>query len=125
MFRFFGFAFVLQLLIFLIAAVPSFLQHWQSTQQVVNRVLGVVVAAVPVAAPTVILCANASCMQRLAKSHIDVLNPIKLKTMAAVQVVCFDKTGTLTGSVVRLLPVLCTPAVLVLGCRVISSPSIS
>ena len=37
----------------------------------------------------------------LAQQQIDVLQPEKLKVVAAVEVVCFDKTGTLTGSVVR------------------------
>lgn len=63
-------------------------------------VLGTLMTAVPVAVPTVILGANAACMARLKQSGIDVLIVAKLKTFAAVEVVCFDKTGTLTGSVV-------------------------
>ncbi len=62
--------------------------------------LGTLMTAVPVAVPTVILGANAACMARLKKRGIDVLMVAKLKTFAAVKMVCFDKTGTLTGSVV-------------------------
>jgi len=42
-------------------------------------------------------------MARLKQRGIDVLMVAKLKTFAAVEVVCFDKTGTLTGSVVSTL----------------------
>lgn len=66
-------------------------------------VLGTLMTAVPVAVPTVILGANAACMARLEQRGIDVLMVAKLKTFAAVEVVCFDKTGTLTGSVVSTL----------------------
>ena len=68
----------------------------------VTMVLDTVMTAVPVAVPTVILGANAACMARLKLRGIDVLMVAKLKTFAAVEVVCFDKTGTLTGSVVSI-----------------------
>ena len=103
MFRFFGFALVLQLCIFLIAAVPAVLGRQQPVQEAFKTLIATIIAAVPVAAPTVILAANGACMQRLRQQQIDVLNPAKLKTIADVRVVCFDKTGTLTGSVVRTL----------------------
>ncbi len=103
MFSFCGFALVLQLCIFLIAAVPHFRTHKQSASEYVAMVLGTVMTAIPVAVPTVILGANAACMARLKQRGIDVLMVAKLKTVAAVEVVCFDKTGTLTGSVVSTL----------------------
>ena len=102
MFRFFGFALVLQLCIFLVAAVPAVLGHQQAVQAF-ETLVATIIAAVPVAAPTVILAANGACMKRLRQQRIDVLNPAKLKTIADVRVVCFDKTGTLTGSVVSTL----------------------
>ncbi len=69
----------------------------------VAMVLGTVMTALPVAVPTVILGANAACTAQLKQRGIDVLMVAKLKTIAAVEVVCFDKTGTLTGSVVSTL----------------------
>ena len=103
MFRFFGFALVLQLCIFLIAAVPSVLHRQQPVKEAFKALVVTIIAAVPVGAPTVILAANGACMHRLRRQQIDVLNPAKLKTIADVRVVCFDKTGTLTGSVVSTL----------------------
>jgi len=103
LFSFCGFALILQLCIFLIAAVPHFRTHNQPASECVAMVLGTVMTAVPVAVPTVILGANAACMARLKQRGIDVLMVAKLKIFAAVEVVCFDKTGTLTGSVVSSL----------------------
>jgi len=103
LFSFCGFALILQLCIFLIAAVPHFQNNKHSASEYVAMVLGTLMTAVPVAVPTVILGANAACMARLKQRGIDVLMVAKLKTFAAVEVVCFDKTGTLTGSVVSTL----------------------
>lgn len=107
MFRFFGVALILQLCIFLIVAVPAVLGRQQAVQEAFKTLVATVIAAVPIAAPTVILTANGACMQRLRKHRIDVLNPAKLKTIANVSVVCFDKTGTLTGSVVSAFVLFC------------------
>ncbi|DBA67666.1 TPA: hypothetical protein ACH3X2_001259 [Trebouxia sp. C0005] len=103
LFSFCGFALILQLCIFLIAAVPHFRTHQQPVSEYVAMILGTVITAVPVAVPTVIMGANGSCMARLKQRGIDVLMVAKLKIFAAVEVVCFDKTGTLTGSVVSTL----------------------
>ena len=103
MFRFFGFALILQLCIFFIAAVPSVLDCQQPVQEAFKALVATIIAAIPVGAPTVILAANGACMHRLRQQQIDVLNPAKLKTIVDVKVVCFDKTGTLTGSVVSTL----------------------
>ncbi|KAL0024457.1 hypothetical protein WJX77_006172 [Trebouxia sp. C0004] len=102
LFSFCGFALILQLCIFLVAAVPHFWTHQQSASECVGMVLGTVMTALPVAVPTVILGANAACMARLKQRGIDVLMVAKLKTIAAVEMICFDKTGTLTGSVAEL-----------------------
>ena len=107
MFRFFTFTLLLHLGTFLIAAMP----HWQhgrmSSSETVFRVTSTLIAAFPIAAPTVILGANGACTQRLRGKRIDVLNPAKLKTIADVDVVGFYKTVTLTGCVVSLPDNLC------------------
>ena len=100
--RFYGLAFILHLSMFLLAVLqllPS-KAHYARTQELVNRVIVTLIAAVPIGGPTVAICANAACSYKLKKIGIAVLDPAKLKTAAAVSIVCFDMTGTLTGSVV-------------------------
>ena len=72
----------------------------ESARVTIDRVLDVFVAAVPPAAPAVVVAALAYCSLHLRRGSIEVLVPEKIKTIADVEVVCFDKTGTLTGTVV-------------------------
>ena len=66
----------------------------------VLRAFDTLLLVVPIGAPTVVAFANGACVLKLKQKAIDVLSPAKLRSAAAVSVVCFDKTGTLTGSVV-------------------------
>ena len=103
--RFYGFALALQLCIFVVGEVPGLRlgSVRPAAKETVGRGIAAVIAAIPIAVPTVVLSANAACSQRLRQSGIDLLDPAKLKMLADVSVVCFDKTGTLTGSVVSML----------------------
>ena len=78
-------------------------RHPDSVRGTVNSVVGVFIAAVPTAVPTVVVAALAYCTVHLQRSHVELLVPTKIKTIAAVEVVCFDKTGTLTGTTVNAL----------------------
>ena len=116
--RLYGFALVLQIAVLIVAALqllPSRMHHETATE-LAHQVLATLIAAVPIGGPTVVICTNAACSYKLKKKGISVLDPAKLKTAAAVSIVCFDKTGTLTGSVVSnhslhtalLTPVICS-----------------
>ena len=77
--------------------------HRQTVKDMVTRVGGTLIAAAPIGGPTVVIFANAACVSKLKKKGIDVLHMAKLRSAAAVSIVCFDKTGTLTGSQVCIL----------------------
>ena len=68
----------------------------------VERVVSVLIAAVPTGLATVLVFALGTCVNKLRGQQIDLLQPEKIKTIANVEVVCFDKTGTLTRTVVSL-----------------------
>lgn len=97
--RFYFFAFLLQLCIFMLYAAKAG-QHPESAQQHLNRVVNIFIAAAPTGVPTVIIAALAYCILHLQSQDLLVLLPEKIKTSADVEVVCFDKTGTLTGTTV-------------------------
>ena len=96
---------------FLLLAVPHFATHKTPCLEIVLTVISAIVAAAPVASPTVIVCSNGACAGKLRTKGIYVLDPAKLKTAPAVSIVCFDKTGTLTQSVVGLSWPLCVLSV--------------
>ena len=66
------------------------------------KVIATIVASVPIAIPTVMVCSNGACAGKLRAKGIHVLDLGKLRSASDVSIVCFDKTGTLTGSVVSL-----------------------
>lgn len=68
----------------------------------VERVVNVLIAAVPTGLATVLVFSLGTCVRKLRGQQIDLLLPEMIKTIANVEVVCFDKTGTLTRSVVSL-----------------------
>lgn len=109
--KFYSFAFLLQLCIFMLY-VGKANKHPASARSIVTRVVNVFIAAAPPGAPTVIVAALTCCIVHLNRSQgLVILVPEKVKTIANVEVVCFDKTGTLTGSLVSpclaILPLLC------------------
>lgn len=65
-----------------------------------HRVVDVFIAAVPTGIPTVLIFSLGTRIKMLKSKQIDILAVDKLKTAAAVEVVCMDKTGTLTSTVV-------------------------
>ena len=83
--------------------VARTVRHPDSVRATVNSVVGILIAAVPTAVPTVVVAALAYCTVHLQRSHIELLVHAKIKTIADVEVVCFDKTGTLTGTTVNAL----------------------
>ena len=97
--RFYAFAFLLQLLLFLLYAAKVS-EHPTSTKAVIDRVINVFISAAPTGAPTVVVAGLAYCVVHLRNKEVVVLLPEKIKTIADVEVVCFDKTGTLTGTMV-------------------------
>ena len=72
--------------------------HHQTVKDMVTRVGGTLVAAAPIGGPTVVIFANAACVSKLKKRGIDVVHMAKLRSAAAVSIVCFDKTCTFTVS---------------------------
>ena len=111
MLKFYFFAFLLQLCIFMLY-VGKANKHPASARSIVTRVVDVFIAAAPTGAPTVIVAALTYCIVHLDRSQgLVVLLPEKIKTIADVEVVCFDKTGTLTGSLVSpcllVFPLIC------------------
>jgi len=97
--RFYAFAFLLQLLFFVVYAAKVS-EHPTSTKVVVDRVINIFISAAPTGAPTVVVAGIAYCVVHLRNQEVVVLLPDKIKTIADVEVVCFDKTGTLTGTMV-------------------------
>lgn len=83
---------------FLIAVVPWVSKRKVSPLQIAEQVVYNIVAAMPVALPTVIVCSNGVCASKLRAKGIHVLTVGKLKLAADVNIVAVDKTGTLTKS---------------------------
>ncbi len=81
-------------------AIPYCLNHEVPSKEIILKVIGTIIAAVPIAIPTVMVCSNGACAGKLRAKGIHVLDLGKLRSAADVQVVAFDKTGTLTGSMV-------------------------
>ncbi len=99
--RFYAFAFVLQLFLFMLYAAKVS-EHPTSTKAVIDRVINIFISAAPTGAPTVVVAGIAYCVVHLRNQEVVVLLPDKIKTIADVEVVCFDKTGTLTGTMVSI-----------------------
>lgn len=102
LFSFCAFALCLQSCLFLAGGIPYFLTHEAYTKDVILKVIGTIVAAVPIAIPTVMVFSNGACAGKLRAKGIHVLDLGKLRSAADVSIACFDKTGTLTSSVVSL-----------------------
>ena len=105
--KFYFFAFLLQLCIFVLYVAKTN-KHPASPRitaiTTTTRVVNIFIAAAPTGAPTVIVAALTYCILHLKRRGLTVLLPEKIKTIADVELVCFDKTGTLTGTVVSPLP---------------------
>ena len=99
--RFCLFALGIQLVLLAISIAPWLSKGHVSTSEIVVQVISTIVAAMPVAIPTVIVCSNGVCASKLRARGIRVLSIDRLKSAADVSIVCFDKTGTLTASLVR------------------------
>ena len=99
--RFCAFALLLQILIFILY-VDRARRFYHGAPEVLERVISVLIAAVPTGLATVLVFSLGTCVKKLRDQQIDLLQPEKIKTIANVEVVCFDKTGTLTRSVVSL-----------------------
>ncbi|KAL0030950.1 hypothetical protein WJX79_003464 [Trebouxia sp. C0005] len=95
--RFYAFAFLLQLILFMLYAAKVS-EHPTSTKGVIDRVINIFISAAPTGAPTVIVAGITYCVLHLRNQEVVILLPEKIKTIADVEVVCFDKTGTLTGT---------------------------
>ncbi len=95
-------------------AISYCLSHEVPSKEIILKVIGTIVAAAPIAIPTVMVCSNGACAGKLRAKGIHVLDLGKLRSAADVQIVAFDKTGTLTGSMVsrsELLPVALTATI--------------
>lgn len=99
--RFCAFALLLQICIFTLY-IERARRFNQGPREVVERVVNVLIAAVPTGLATVLVFSLGTCVRKLRGQQIDLLLPEMIKTIANVEVVCFDKTGTLTRSVVSL-----------------------
>ncbi|KAL0028992.1 hypothetical protein WJX77_010388 [Trebouxia sp. C0004] len=97
-----AFALCIQSFLFLFGAIPYCLNHEVTSKEIILKVFGTIIAAVPIAIPTVMVCSNGACAGKLRAKGIHVLDLGKLRSAADVHVVAFDKTGTLTGSVPEL-----------------------
>ncbi|DBA90734.1 TPA: hypothetical protein ACH3X1_003944 [Trebouxia sp. C0004] len=95
--RFYAFAFLLQLALFMLYAAKAS-EHPISTKGVIDRVINIFISAAPTGAPTVVVAGIACCIVHLHNQEVMILRPEKIKTIADVEMVCFDKTGTLTGT---------------------------
>ncbi len=96
----YGFAFALQLCIFVAYAYKASHFH-QTPLDIVHRLVDMLLRAAPPGLPSVFLLLGAVARQRLDKDGIVLLYPKALRLAASVDLVAFDKTGTLTDSVVR------------------------
>ncbi|KAL0048212.1 hypothetical protein WJX82_010068 [Trebouxia sp. C0006] len=104
-FHLYAFALVLQIFIH----IPYFAKaaaFKQTPDDVLRKIIDIMLYAVPVGVPTVMLLIGRIAYQRLAKEKIALMFPESLKVGALADVVCFDKTGTLTHSVTELAGVL-------------------
>ena len=79
-------------------------RHALTAGMVSQRLVEVVIAAVPSQLPAVINFALLRCAIVLGNQKIHIHVSTAIKTAAAVEVAVFDKTGTLTGSIVRSSP---------------------
>ena len=107
--RFCAFALLLQISIFCLY-IEKARHFYHGPQEVVQRVVNVLIAAVPTGLATVLVFSLGTCVKKLKSQKIDLLQPEKIKTIANVDVVCFDKTGTLTRSVVSPAEFCCMPS---------------
>lgn len=92
------FALCIQSCLFLMAVVPWVSKSKVSAHRVAEQVIYIIVAAMPVALPTVMVCSNGVCASKLRAKGIHVLTVGKLRLAADVSIVAVDKTGTLTKS---------------------------
>lgn len=92
------FALCIQSIMFLIAVVPWVSRNKVSALRIAEQVVYTIVAAMPVALPTVMVCSNGVCASKLRAKGIHVLTVGKLKLAADCSIVAVDKTGTLTKS---------------------------
>lgn len=97
--RYYGFALVLQLMIFTVY-LSRVSRYPHSPSSVFQHVGATIVAAAATGIPTVVITSILRCVTELQTHNITMQNNLKVKAAAAVEVVVLDKTGTLTGSVV-------------------------
>ena len=98
-----AFALILQLGLFVLYLSRA-RRHAQTAGMVVQRLVEVVIAAVPSQIPAVIDLAVLRCAIVLQGQNIHIHDTAGIKNASAAEVVVFDKTGTLTGSIVRSRP---------------------
>ena len=99
LYKFCSVALVFQISIFCLY-IASARKHNSGPADIMHRVVDVFIAAVPTGIPTVLIFSLGTRIKMLKSKQIDILAVDKLKTAAAVEVVCMDKTGTLTSTVV-------------------------
>ena len=99
--RFCSFAGLLQLAIFMLYASRAG-RHSHGAQSVVQHMVDLLIASVPIPIPTVLIFSLFRCVVKLKQHHIEVLQTRKIKAAAAADLCVFDKTGTLTGSLPEL-----------------------
>lgn len=102
-YKYCAYALVLQLGIFVLYLSRAD-RHAQTAGMILQRLVEVVIAAVPSQIPAVINFALLRCAVVLRNQNIHIHVSTAIKTAAAVEVAVFDKTGTLTGSIVRSWP---------------------
>lgn len=102
-YKYCAYALVLQLGVFALYLTRA-RRHAQSVGMVFQRLVEVVIAAVPSQIPAVINLALLRCAVVLRQRNIHVRVSTAIKAAAAVEVAVFDKTGTLTGSIVSSWP---------------------
>jgi len=99
--RLYAFSLLLQLVIMIPYIIRA--HHFaQSTGQIVQKVLDMLVHAAPPAIPAVMVLCGLSVTLRLRRQGINLMFQEVLMSAGGTEVVCFDKTGTLTGAAVRL-----------------------
>lgn len=79
-----------------LAIFPSLIRHHAGAQELIDRVLNLVVIAVPPALPAAMSCGVVFAIRRLKSEKIFCISPPRVNLAGSIQTMVFDKTGTLT-----------------------------
>ena len=76
--------------------IPSMISQHSGTIYIIDRSLNLITITVPPALPAAMTCGTLFAINRLKKSNIFCISPLRINVAGRIKTFVFDKTGTLT-----------------------------